>query len=67
MIETVNCRVTPDGRMTLRCAAEYLGLAERTLRNWKYRGLGPRSTKIGGRVFFFLADLQAFVAGQGAA
>lgn len=64
MPETVNYRPTPDGRVSLRGAAEYLGLAERTIRNWKYRGLGPRSTKIGGRVFFYLVDLQAFVAGQ---
>ena len=62
---TVNYQPTPDGRLSLIRAAKWLGIAERTLRNWKYRGLAPRSVKVGGKVFFYLADLQAFIAGQG--
>lgn len=55
-------RMTPDGRLTRREAAKFVGVASRTLANWKSRGVGPSQTKIGGRVFYRLADLQLFVA-----
>jgi hypothetical protein len=50
-IERVAVRATPDGRLTRRDAAKFLGLDEGTLANWKSRGVGPRQLKVGGRVF----------------
>jgi hypothetical protein len=38
------------------------GLSERTLRNWRWRQFGPTSLKIGGRVVYRLADVEAFEA-----
>jgi hypothetical protein len=53
--------VTPDGRLTRSHAAKYLGVAEQTLANWRTIGRGPKSFRLGGRVFYRLTDLQAFV------
>jgi hypothetical protein len=60
MEPTVKVRILPDGRLTRVDAATFLGLATGTLANWESRGLGPRSVKVGGRVFYFLRDLEAF-------
>ncbi|WP_375403899.1 helix-turn-helix transcriptional regulator [uncultured Sphingomonas sp.] len=54
-------RVTPTGRLSLSSAATYLGLRPKTLRNYNYRGIGPRSSKVGGRRFYHIADLDAFI------
>lgn len=52
----------PDGRMRLDSAAQYLGVAENTLRKWLLEdGKGPRSVKLGRLRFFFKADLDAFI------
>lgn len=64
--ELVRCRVLPDGRMSRQDAARYLGLKEKTLAMWALSGKGPRSVKVGGRVFYFKADLDAFIRGEGA-
>ena len=63
-IHQVKVRVLPDGRMTRRDAAAYLGLAEKTLAQWKSEGRGPRAYLVGGRVFHFKVDLDAFVRGE---
>jgi len=42
-------------------AADYLGVASQTLRNWRSKGRAPRSIKVGGRVWFFLSDLDEFI------
>ena len=60
-IESVCVRVLPDGRMTRRDAARYLGAAEKTLAMWKVAGKGPRAVKVGGRCFYFRDDLDAFI------
>jgi len=53
--------VTPDGRLSRSHAARYLGVAEQTLANWRSLGRGPKSFRLGGRVFYRLVDLEAFV------
>ena len=55
--------VTPDGRTTRKGAAFYLGLSPRTLANWTGRGMGPPSVRVGGRRFYRVADLDAFIIG----
>ena len=60
-IETVKVRVLPDGRMTRRDAATYLGFAEKTLAMWAISGKGPRSVLVSGRRFYFREDLDEFV------
>ena len=65
-IEQVRVRVLPDGRMSRKDAAKYLGRAEKTLAMWAMAGKGPRSVLVGGRRFYFQTDLEAFVRGGAA-
>lgn len=57
-----NVRVLPDGRVSRADAATFLGRTPKTLAEWSRLGLGPRPHRVGGRIFYFLDDLQAFVA-----
>jgi hypothetical protein len=66
-IEQVRVRVLPDGRMTRDDAARYIGVASKTLSNMQLRGIGPRSLKIRGRVFYYRTDLDVFIRGGQAA
>jgi hypothetical protein len=65
-VEQVRVRVLPDGRMTRADAAHYLGHQSKTLSMWQLAGKGPRSVKVGGRVFYYRADLDAFIRGEAA-
>jgi hypothetical protein len=62
-LEIVRVRVLPDGRLTRRDAAKYLGVAEKTLAMWALEGRGPKSLKVGGRRFYFQKTLDCFVQG----
>jgi hypothetical protein len=57
-------QVTPDGRVTRAEAAKYLGFSPKTLAEWHRLGLGPPSFKIGGRRFYWLADLCPYANGD---
>lgn len=52
------------GRLTRQEAATYLGLAVSTLADWHRKGLGPESVKVGGRRFYRVAALNAFINGS---
>lgn len=46
-----------------REASAYLGpISVRTLQDWRVRGIGPAYTKLGRRVAYNVADLDAFKA-----
>ena len=60
-IETLRVRILPDGRLTRRDAATYLGVAAKTLTMWALDGKGPRSVKVGGRRFYFKEELDRFI------
>jgi hypothetical protein len=62
--ETPRVFIHPDGRMDRKNAAIYLGCAPKTLADWAMKGLGPRYILLGGRTFYFLEDLQAWVSEQ---
>ena len=63
-VEQITVRVLPDGRITRRDAALYVGLSEKTLAMRQLNGLGPRSVKVGGRRFYYLEVLDAFIRGD---
>jgi hypothetical protein len=63
-VEVVRVRVLPDGRMTRKDSATYLGYQSKTLSMWHLQGKGPKPTRVGGRVFYFKNDLDNFVAGK---
>lgn len=62
MLDHIKARVTPDGRMARKDAAAYLGYKSKTLSEWSRLGSGPRPRKVGGRVFYLLRDIDAFIA-----
>lgn len=64
VIEQVRVRVLPDGRLSRKNAAVYLGRAEKTLATWETEGKGPRSVLVGGRRFYFKDDLDSFIKGD---
>lgn len=50
-------------RLSEREAAQYLGpVSVRTLQDWRVQGVGPAYSKLGKRVAYDVADLEAFVA-----
>ena len=69
------CSVTPPAAkaaagylLTDYEVAALLGASLQTVRNWRWRGEGPRFVKLGGRMVRYRpADVQAFIEGQGAA
>ncbi len=67
VIEQVRVRVLPDGRLTRKDAAKYLGRAEKTLAMWEMERKGPPSVLVGGRRFYFKDSLDAFIRGEEAA
>jgi len=62
-LERVRVRILPDGRMTRKDAARYLGRKPKTLAMWELAGQGPRSCKVGGRRYYFKDVLDAFIRG----
>lgn len=61
MLEDVKVRVLPDGRVARDEAAKYLGKSPKTLAEYSRLGVGPIPRKTGGRVFYRLQDLEAYV------
>jgi predicted DNA-binding transcriptional regulator AlpA len=53
-----------DKLLTINEAAEFLRTPVATLRWWRSKGIGPRSFKIGRRVFYWLSDLTAWLDEQ---
>ena len=47
---------------TVKEAAEYLNVSDRTLRYWKHFGTGPAFHKLGGKVLYHKNDLDEFIA-----
>lgn len=62
-INRVTVNLLPDGRLSRSDAAAYLGIAPKTLAMWATRGKSPAFVRVGGLVFYFLKDLDAFVRG----
>ena len=65
-VDQVRVRILPDGRMTRKDAATYLGRKPKTLAMWELEGKGPKSVKVGGRRFYFKAVLDAYICGEAA-
>jgi hypothetical protein len=60
-IDHAQSQTALDGPLTRAQAAQFLGVRAQTLRNWLCKDKGPRAFKIGGRVFYKIDDLRAFV------
>ena len=57
---TVQINRYPDGRVTAKDAAAYVGLSEKTLANLRTKGTGPKFLKVG-KVFYFVSDLDEWL------
>ncbi len=53
-------RIKEGRKLTPTEAAEYLRMSPATLQNWRRDRRGPTYTKTGYRVFYSIADLEAF-------
>jgi hypothetical protein len=65
-IAVLQVEVLPDGRMDRGNAAKYLGRRPQTLRIWAMQGKGPKPHNVGGRAFYYLHELDAYVAAEDA-
>jgi hypothetical protein len=63
-IRQARVEMTPDERMNVPNAARYLGRPPSTLKFWRYRDSGPRFVRVGRGVFYFKADLDAFIGAR---
>ena len=63
-IEQIRVRVLPDGRMTRADTAKYLGRSVKTMAMWALEAKGPTAHNVGGRIFYFLTDCDAFIRGD---
>ena len=57
----MNIQILPDGRMSTKSAAFYLGLSVKTLAMKRCNGTGPIFYKLG-RVYYRKEDLDAWIA-----
>lgn len=65
-MEPISITILPDGRVDRENAARFLGRKPKTLVEWQRLGNGPRSRLVGGRRFYMIDDLRAFVEGKAA-
>jgi predicted DNA-binding transcriptional regulator AlpA len=64
MVERPSTSKDSGPLMSLSEAAAYLDMTVQTLYNWRSRGIGPASLRIGGRVKYRLTDLDDWIAAQ---
>jgi predicted DNA-binding transcriptional regulator AlpA len=50
-----------DPLLTTAQAAGFLKVAERTLQRWRREGTGPKPVRRGGRIYYWLSDLEGWV------
>lgn len=62
--DVVRVRILPDGRMSRKDAALYLGIEPKTLAIWATQGKGPRVAKVASRAFYYKQDLDSFIRGD---
>ncbi len=55
----------PDGRMSPQQAADYVGCSMKTLAMKRCTGTGPEFVKVGGRIFYYQADLDLWINRHG--
>lgn len=47
--------------LTLEELADWLGRSPQTIYKWNWTGVGPAHTKIGGKCFYRIADIEAWL------
>lgn len=54
-----------SGYLTVTATAHALHVHPHTLKRWRWKGYGPRAIKVGGRLFYRVTDVQAWLASLG--
>lgn len=62
LFDRVPIQIYPDGRPDRANAARYLGRSRRTLEMWAWLRKGPPPHDVGGRVFYYLRELDDYIA-----
>lgn len=57
-------RQPADRLLSIDEAAAFLGLSVQTLYSWRYRGIGPKSYRVGGRAKYRLSELERWLQEQ---
>ncbi|MFN4772750.1 MAG: helix-turn-helix domain-containing protein [Gemmatimonas sp.] len=55
---------TADGMLDTRIAGRFLGVAPKTLANWRVLGVGPAVRRHGGRILYARVDLEKWSAAR---
>lgn len=50
-----------ESHVSTQAAADYLGVAAKTLEKWRWQGRGPAFVKAGARVVYSYTDLDAWL------
>lgn len=53
--------VTPPRLMTIDAFSEHYGISVNTIRTWIRKGQAPTYAKVGGRIYFRPADIEAWI------
>jgi hypothetical protein len=61
-VEQVRVRQLPDGRLSAKDAAAYLGHSMGRLATWRMEGTGPAFMRVGGKIFYRREALDRFIA-----
>lgn len=64
MVTHTEARADACGRMDRRNAALALGKSYSTLSSWNAQGIGPKAFKVGGRCYYWAAEVLAFGRGE---
>ncbi len=59
-----NVETLPGGRVNTKGAAKHIGCSESLLTKQRIVGKGPRYLRLGGKVMYRLADLDAWISGR---
>jgi hypothetical protein len=63
--QTPQIVILPNGRMTAKNAALYVGLADKTMAMHRCAGTGPAFSKIGGRIYYTPEALDTWLDAAG--
>lgn len=63
-VEYLKVTVLPDNRVDSCNTGIALNKNPKTLANWRSKGIGPRSFKVGGRIFYDWAEVLAMARGE---
>lgn len=61
---TLPATQAPDRLLRVPDVAELTGIAQDTLRQWRHRGYGPRSARLGRRVVYRESEVLAWIDDQ---